>query len=121
LTAAVRSARSDHVDHEEIGRYWLEQATVALSGMRKGEAPLPTPPLDLRFADLVADPLGVADQVCDYIGVPLTDEARRRMTAFVEAPTDATPGRHQYAAAMFGLSERELEDRFGDYVDEFDL
>ena len=36
LTAVVRAARSDTVDTEEIGAYWLEEAATALDGMRSG-------------------------------------------------------------------------------------
>jgi hypothetical protein len=121
LTAVIRAARSSSVDREEIGRYWLDQATTALTGLRRGESPLATPPLDLRFEDLVADPLGTAAQVCDHIGVPLTEEARRRMTAFLSAEDDAPRGRHDYTPEDFGLSRRQLDVRFAGYRAEFNL
>jgi hypothetical protein len=119
LTAVVRRARSATVDREEIGDYWLEQAASALTGLRRGAGPLATPPLDLRFADLVADPLGTAARVCDHIGVPLTEEARRRMTAFLATEGEAAP--HRYTPEDFGLSRRRLDERFAGYLAEFDL
>ncbi|MDG9703203.1 sulfotransferase [Streptomyces sp. DH37] len=121
LTATVRAARSDDVDREEIGRYWLEHAARALNGLRRGAGPTATPPLDLYFTDLVADPLGTAERVCDHIGVPMTAEAGRRMTAFMAAENDATTGRHAYAPEDFGLSERLLKERFSPYLAEFGL
>jgi hypothetical protein len=121
LTAVVRAARAERVDHEEIGRYWLEQADTALAGLRRGGGPLPTPPLDLRYADLVADPLATAARVCDHIGVPMTEEARRRMSAFLDTKGKAAAGRHRYAAADFGLDDRLLARRFAGYIAEFGL
>jgi len=119
LTAAVRSARSDDVNREEIGEYWLEYASQALNGMRRGTGPTATPPLDLRFREVVADPLGTAERVCDYIGVPLTDEARHRMRAFMAAENDATTGRHTYRAEDFGMTAGAIEERFAPYLNEF--
>lgn len=120
LTEVVRGARSERVDRAGIGRYWLEQATVALAGLRRGVGPLPIPPLDIRFSDLVADPLAVCGQICDYIGVGLTSEARERISGFVARAADGR-GRHRYRAADYGLDEGELRQRFTAYLTEFEL
>ncbi|GAA2952931.1 MULTISPECIES: sulfotransferase [Streptomycetaceae] len=121
LTAAVRSARSDRVDREEIGHYWLDHASRALNGLRPGTGPMSTPPLDLGFREVVKDPLGAAERVCDYIGVPLTAEARARMSAFMAAENDATTGHHAYTPESFGLTERLIEERFAPYLATFEL
>jgi hypothetical protein len=121
LTAVVREARSDRApDTEEIGAYWLEEAVAALSGMRKGKGPLPTPPLDIRFTDLIADPLRVAAQICDHAGLPMTDQATASMTAFLSGAKDQ-PGKHRYRAEDFGLSTPQLDERFAGYHSEFGL
>jgi hypothetical protein len=120
LTAVVRGARSDAVDAEEIGAYWLEEATDALTGMRRGQGPLRTAPLDIRFADLTADPLRVAAQVCDYAGLPMTEQATARMTAFLSGSGEK-PGKHRYRAEEFGLSTQLLDERFASYHSEFAL
>ncbi|MET7289780.1 sulfotransferase [Streptomyces sp. NPDC005573] len=121
LTATVRAARSDHVDREEIGRYWLESAAGALNGLRRGAGPGAVAPLDLDFREVVGDPLGAAERVCDFIGVPLTAEARRRMRAFMAAENDGSTGRHRYAPEDFGLTEKDLQERFAPYLAEFGI
>lgn len=124
LTEVVRTARAEKVDLAEIGAYWLGRASAVLNGMRHGDGPLQSPPLDLRFADLVADPLGVASRVCDYIGVPLTDEARRRMAAFAKEESDSAAKnrqKHHYTAERYGLSDDLLNDHFAAYRREFRL
>ncbi|WP_239123134.1 sulfotransferase family protein [Rhizocola hellebori] len=120
LTAVVRAARSAAVDPAEIGAYWLEEAAPVLDSMRRGVGPLRTPPLDIRFTDLTADPLRVAGQVCDYAGVPMTEQATARMTAFLSGAT-GKPGNHRYRAQDFGLSAQLLDERFARYHSEFDL
>jgi hypothetical protein len=121
LTEVVRRARSGHADRAEIGRYWLEEAAGVLAGLRRGDGPLSIPPpLDITFSELNADPLGVAAQVCDYVGVPLTSQARERMAKF-QAAAGGGRGRHRYRAADYGLDERDLRERFGAYLAEFKL
>lgn len=120
LTEGSYLARSGHADRAEIGRYWLQEAIGVLAGLRGGEGPFSIPPLDITFRELNADPLGVAAQVCDYIGVPLTNQAREHMASFAAAAGDGR-GRHRYRAADYGLDERDLRERFGAYLAEFKL
>jgi hypothetical protein len=62
----------------------------------------------------------VAAQVCDYAGLPMTDQATAGMTAFLSGVTDQ-PGKHRYRAQEFGLSTRLLDERFAGYHSEFAL
>jgi LPS sulfotransferase NodH len=84
--------------------------------MRKSESG----PLDVRFNDLIADPLRVVAQICDYAGLPMTAGATARMKAFLSAHRE-TPGKHRYRAEDFGLSTRLLDERFAGYHAEFAL
>jgi hypothetical protein len=121
LTAVVRGARATTVDNDEIGRYWLDQVGPVLDGLRPGAGPTATPPLDVRYADLVADPIGTVMRVCDHIGVPLTSTAIARMSDLI-ARTDGGPaGGHRYSAGDFGLSTEGLNRRFTGYLDAFEL
>lgn len=121
LTSVVRSARAKYVDDREIGRYWLEQASLVLNELRRGVGPASVAPLDLRYDDLVADPIGTAAQVCDYIGVPFTERAQARITAFVARDRRRPTERHEYSAEEFGLRADELAERFAQYTAEFGL
>jgi hypothetical protein len=121
LTAVVRAARARDVDKKEIGQYWFEQAKTALCALRQGTGPTCVPPLDLRYIDLVADPIGVAALVCDYIGVPLTEQSHRRMSNFIANHAGDSTGSHRYSADEFGLQPQQLEKQFADYITEFDL
>lgn len=119
LTAVVRSARSDDVDRNEIGSYWLERVTVAVEGLEEPVA-VKEPPLDIRYADLVADPLGTVERICDRVGVPMTAEARERMTAYLGRPGHAGRG-NAYTAEDFGLSNARLERHFTKYITAYGL
>jgi len=121
LTAVVRSARSDEVDHAEIGRYWTERAAAALGPARRDGDVHGLPVLDLRYGDLVADPLGAAASVCEFAGIRWTGAAERRMRRFLERNPQGRHGRHRYAPEEFGVSRAELDERLGDYRKEFGL
>lgn len=121
LCAAIRVARSGTVDTDEIGRQWLERVQTALEAVPKVRATAlaDVPVLDVRYADLVADPLGTLGRICDFAGVPLTVRAEDRMRRYlIDNPADRH-GRHRYAAADFGLDETELRRRFADYRDRY--
>ena len=120
LCAALRVARSDRVDRAEIGRQWLAEVDRALPlVMAARSGPLAgAPVLDVRYRDLVADPVRMLGTVLDFLGEPMTGEVERRMRAWMEADRHR-PGAHRYTAEDFGLSAAELDRRYADYRDTY--
>jgi hypothetical protein len=118
LTSAVRSARSDDVDKNEIGRYWLDHAGRALDGMT-GPAPLMT--LDIRYADLTADPVRTVRRICEFAGIPWNGPAEQRISSFLESQSRHRSEKHHYTAEDFGLDSEELDRRFTRYRKAFGL
>jgi Sulfotransferase family len=121
LTAVVRSARSAEVDRDEIGRYWSERAEAALGPARRSDRVHGLPVLDLRYGDLVGDPLATVASVCEFAGIRWTGAAEKRVRRFLDRNPQGRHGVHRYAAEEFGLSRIDLEGRFGDYRKEFGL
>src|SRR5919197_1503277 len=121
LTAVVRSARSAEVDRAEIGRYWTERALAALGTAGRSGDVHGLPVLDLRYDDLVRDPLAAVACVCEFAGVRWTGAAETRVRRFLERNPKGRHGRHRYAPGEFGVSRAELEERLGDYRKEFGL
>lgn len=121
LCVTIRGARSDEIDRAEIGQQWLAQAERALDALPRVRATAlaGVPILDVRYADLVADPIGVLDRVCEFAGAPLTAEAERAMRAYLSDNGATKHGRHEYSAADFGLEEVYLRQRFAAYRHEY--
>ena len=111
LTETIRRARSDRVDPREIGRFWLSLTTSSLAAR--------TPPglavLDVRYPDLLRDPVAVLARVCEFAGVPSTGAARRTMTAYLAEHPAGSHGVNRYRAGDFGLSPDDLHHRFAAY------
>lgn len=112
LTSAVRSARARVVDALAIGRYWLAHAARALSA---------SPPpglgiLDVRYADLLADPVAVAAGVCAFAGIPFTSAAELRMRRVLGAQSRVSREGHRYTLQDYGLDPAEIRERFAAYI-----
>ena len=121
LTAVVRSARSAEVDRAEIGRYWTERAEAAIGPARRSSDVHGLPVLDLRYDDVVGDPLAAVASVCEFAGIRWTGAAEKRVRRFLERNPKGRHGRHRYTPEEFGVSRAELEERLGDYRKEFEL
>lgn len=117
LTAEVRSARARVVDAMEIGRHWLAHAARALSA----RPPAGLSILDVRYADLLADPLAVAARVCSFAGIPFTRAAERRMRATLAVTLSGGLQAHRYLPQDYGLDPADIRERFAAYITEFQL
>ncbi|MFE6612067.1 sulfotransferase family protein [Amycolatopsis sp. NPDC057786] len=117
LTSVVRGASSADVDDHEIGDYWLNRVASVLDGLRREDGPFRQPLLDVRYADLIGDPMKVVAHICAAADLPLTKDVRARMDRYLAA--NRTTGGHSYRAERFGLSAGALAGRFSGYIEEF--
>jgi hypothetical protein len=68
--------------------------------------------VDVRFADVVADPVAAAERVTAELGLPAD---RAAFTAYVARDREQRHGKHTYTAADFGLTEEGLARDFAFY------
>jgi hypothetical protein len=122
LCVTVRGARSDDIDRTEIGRQWLARIETALvdaddarAGIGHGQL------LDVRYADLVRDPMATMAGICAFAGVPLTAAAEAAMARYLTDNAQTKHGVHRYRPEDFGLATAELDERFAAYRDRYYL
>jgi hypothetical protein len=114
-------AVSDEVDTAYIGRlnetYWEVglRRTIAFRDKPGNEARF----FDIHFAPFQRDPIPQIQALYDWLGEPLTEEAKRRMLAWREETPRDKHGLHEYDAATFGLDLGEMRERFRFYSDRF--
>ena len=117
LNATLHAMHSDRVDRHRVGAEWLERmgwTNDRALATRRRWADDDAVCTDIEFADAVADPIGQVARVYDSIGVPLTGDAESAMRRWlIERPRE--PTRPPYAAADFGLSDAEIDERFAAY------
>jgi hypothetical protein len=119
LVYSARMHRSQ-VPVEEIAAAWMDRLEIMLAALIRDRGVIaPERSIDVRFADFMADELGVAEQVFALVDEPVTDEARAAMADYVANHQRGRLGRVETSCEMFGLDEGELRARFAPYVERF--
>jgi hypothetical protein len=71
--------------------------------------------LDVRYADLVHDPMAVARRIYQHFEMALGGDAEARMRAYVAASPKDQHGVHEYSLEQFALDERTEAARYAAY------
>src|SRR5262249_31358445 len=114
LHTVLRQTFSDVVDPALVGREVTEltadELGVGLQARDGGCAP-PERFVDVRYRELVADPIQTVRSVYAHLDLPFTAIAEERMRRYVaERPKDRH-GAHVYSLAQFGLNADEERER----------
>jgi hypothetical protein len=122
LFAVYQGMTSDCVAAKRLGP---DIAELCDEGLRRGhaarEAHQPGRVLDIRYHDLVRDPLGTLRQIYDHFGYTYTEELERRARKWVEENPKNKHGKHQYDLAQFGLDEATIDRMFRSYCLRYDI
>jgi hypothetical protein len=71
--------------------------------------------IDVDFRDAVSRPVQVVERIYEHIGMPMTQEASRRIQSYMSShPREGRPP-HEYTLEQFGFTRAELERRFKAY------
>lgn len=115
LTARLRMLMSPMLDKHELGRQLLGTlAAMQEAGERtRDHWPARAPPFfDLRYRDLVRDPLATVRAVLRHFGLPDDDVVEDRIRGYLRENAQHRHGQHQYSLAEFALEEREIRAIF---------
>ncbi len=111
---------SDDIVFAEVGPHLLG---VWREGTRRAIAARARMPedavFDVSFARFREDQMGVVEELYEWLGVPLTDETRGRMTAWLGDHPPGKHGEHRYTLAEFGLDERSVGEAMAEYTEHF--
>jgi Sulfotransferase family len=122
LHTVLRQTFSDAVDPAVVGRevteLTAEEIRTGLRARDDGCAP-PERFVDVRYHDLVADPIGTVRTIYGRFDMPFTAMAEARMRRHLaESPKDRH-GAHVYSLTQFGLKPDEERDRYRAYRERF--
>lgn len=111
------------VDERRLLTGWRETEKWARAIRRTENArrARPSQILDVIHTDFHGDPMGTVERIYAFAGLTLTDAVRAAMAERIEARPEAQHGTHKYDLADFGLTAEGVRERFGDYVERFDL
>jgi hypothetical protein len=116
----LRRAFSDDANPIKIARDWADRWARALDKFLAVRDRAPSSQfLDVNFESIESDPLGTVERVYDFLGWPLTADARAAMQKFLAANPKNKHGVHSYTLEQFGLSRAAEANRFRNYCDRF--
>ena len=103
-----RRMNEAHPEPAAIARYWSDRIEAMLRRSLEDRAGLPSGRfVDVRFADLVAEPLAVVRRIYEAAGLAPSAEAEAAMRAWLAANPRGKHGAHSYRLEDFGLDPAE--------------
>jgi hypothetical protein len=77
--------------------------------------------MDVLHDDFHRDPLGILKRIYAFLGLRLAPQVETAMMDRIADAPELKFGQHRYDVADFGLTEDEIRERFGAYIDHFGL
>jgi hypothetical protein len=113
--------RRTRIDLRALADYWVDRVERLLRACVRDRDRLPAArAVDVLFHEFMADDLGTVERIYARAGLPMTDEARAAMTAFLAENRRGKHGRVVYdLRADFGLDPSEVRERFRFYFERF--
>jgi len=75
--------------------------------------------VDVRYTDLVSDPIKTLESIYARFDREITPDARGHMQSYIEAHPRDRFGSHRYRLSDFGLDESRLRESFAPYVQRY--
>jgi len=120
MVATYRALFEDDIDRADIARTqlagWAEAANRSVAVHKQHD---PTQFYDLYFDDYVADPVGSVQRIYAHFDQEFSEESQRCLRAWNEANPQHKHGKHVYSAEGTGLTEAQIVESFGTYMDFF--
>ena len=118
----LRRAFSDRANPTAIAADWADRWGRALDNFLAARDRAPAAQfLDLSYEAIEHTPLETVERIYDFLGWPLSREARAAMSAFLAANPKNKHGVHRYSLAQYGLSRDAEVARFKRYCERFDI
>ncbi|MBN3792368.1 sulfotransferase [Burkholderia sp. Ac-20353] len=107
---------ADDPDPRVVGAQWNAGMARAIGAAMAARDALPAERfLDVRFEDTVTNPLGVAEAVYRFAGMPLDADARAAMQDWLARNGRDKRAAHDYSIARFGFTDAQLAHDFAAY------
>ena len=122
LMATLRRMRRDHVDAGALAKLLVRGVAMGLEKMMSERATGATPDaqfVDVRYADLMKDPLAAIRSIYDRLEMELPAETAERMRAYLAAKPRGKHGSHRYDLASLGIDLARLRSRYARYAERF--
>jgi hypothetical protein len=122
LCRAVRQAASDRIDAPEIGAQWSAAITSLSADLAQNRDQLlgGLPVLDVRYPQLVADPVGTVRSICRFLELDFPEDFAGQVAVRAGRRPGPAPS-HRYAPEEFGLSAAGIATATKSYRKRFEV
>jgi hypothetical protein len=120
LIEVIRCISFPAIDRAALGQELLHlwhDGQVASMAWRKANPQVQV--LDLRFRDIVADPVATVRRVYDHAGMDFTPQSEAAVRHWWTANPSDKHGQHRYELADYGLTSEQVESVYADYIAEY--
>jgi hypothetical protein len=108
------------LDPKAIGAHWNRRFQDSMRNLLQARETEPASRfIDIRYRDLVRDPIAQALNAMRLMGLTPTDADRAAMDAWLARNGRETRPPHNYAAEDFGLSTAQMDRDFAFYTDAY--
>jgi len=122
LITTLTGTFSDADHRAYIAEHWTDMLARSVDSLNRFRDANPDVQIvDVKYADLVGDPLATMERVYGAFGDELTGQARSAMQAHVDSRPKGRFGSHRYDLDEFGLDGPALADRFAGYVERYEI
>jgi hypothetical protein len=117
MVATISAQYSDAVYPLALGPYWSERFATSLREFTAVRARRPERFVDVRYSDVLRDPVGQACRVLEDLGLAPGRADAAAFESYVDRDRRERHASHFYTAADFGLSEDRLARDFAFYAE----
>ncbi|HEY2096614.1 MAG TPA: sulfotransferase [Pseudonocardia sp.] len=117
MVRTMSAQYSESVDPVRIGRYWRDRFEATLRDFATVRAARPDRFVDVRYAEMLADPAAQARRVLDEVGLAADAPDDAAFAAYLGENRKESHGAHSYVAPDFGLSVEQLDRDFAFYTE----
>lgn len=120
LMYVIRSPAYDEPGKERIGQEFLNLWSDGIEAMMDYRAKTPNLPIhDMRFKDLLTDPVGTIRKAYAQFGRELSEEGEQSVLRWLDENPADKHGKRSYSLEEFGLDEQTVRNRFARYTETY--
>ncbi len=108
---------SDRVDPLEIGVHWTNKAVTMVTRTMRERDNREDSFIDVYYPDLLEDQVRELERIYDFVGMEMTGEDRERIRQWKDDNPRYRYGKHRYSLSSFGLTEKDVDSLFAEYIE----
>lgn len=120
LISVIRGPSYDDLDLHALGAEFLQlwwDGVKCSMDYRKAHPDLPIH--DMRYKDLVADPVATIREAYDHFGWDFTPESEAGILGWLHDNPAGKHGARSYTLADYGLTTDQVSERFAEYIETY--